>query len=148
MGGGAAVTNALTSVRKGVTGLVSGKDKDEGNDKVEETMPPTADQGPNGNQASPTTSQASGLEDEKKQALDLDDSHAASAIAEDTNTKAGVWGNVKSMWSNLTGRTKAEDPKKPELSATKSADGSKNTQPDASDPLKQSPTAVPASNQM
>merc|ERR1712096_8066 len=59
--GGAAVTNALTSVWKGVTGLVSGKDKDEdeGSDKVEEPMTPKADQVPNVNQASPTTSQAS-----------------------------------------------------------------------------------------
>jgi len=70
--GGAAVTNALTSVWKGVAGLMPGKGKDEGNDKVEETMTPTTNQGPNGNQASPTTtSQAS--DPAVDQAIELED---------------------------------------------------------------------------
>jgi len=78
--GGAAVTNALTSVWKGVTGLVSGSGKDQ-DDKVEE--PPTTNQGPNVNQASPTTSQAS--DSAVNQAIETEDEKQAS------KSKGGWW---------------------------------------------------------
>merc|ERR1711900_102396 len=78
--GGAAVTNALTSVWKGVTGLVSGSGKDQ-DDKVEE--PPTTNQGPNVNQASPTTGQAS--DSAVNQSIETEDEKQAS------KSKGGWW---------------------------------------------------------
>lgn len=139
--GGQAIGSAMKNAWKWGANLVSGKDK--------EPVTPTANQSPTNkpsaaaNQPSPTTSQESGLEDEKQPAsLDLEVSHAAPASVPDTKTGGGflgnLWGSTKKQFQKMTGtQTKAEDAN--EQGLPESGDGSKNTQPNVSDPLKQAP---------